>query len=101
MTVVGDVDEPGAPAHVDAGEGHDASGDGGEEDEEHQGLLRVEVDHDEVGVLGVVVAGVDGAGGVVAAVAAVVLVEGLALLGQGVDAPLDVDLEPERFNPVH
>ena len=38
---------------------------------------------------------IDLARGVVAAVAAVLVVKVLALLGEGVDAPADVDLHPE------
>ena len=58
----------------------------------HQGLVRVEVDDNKVRIVGVVVAGVGGPPGVVASVLAVVVVEGLALLGQAVHAALDVDL---------
>ena len=59
----------------------------------HQRLVRVEVDDHKVRVKGVVVARIGGPPGIVAPIPAVVVVEGLALFRQGVDAALDVDLQ--------
>lgn len=60
----------------------------------HQSFIRVEVDHNEVRVVGIVVARVGGPPGVISSVPAVVVVKSLALLGQRVHATLDVDLQP-------
>jgi hypothetical protein len=60
----------------------------------HQCLVRVEVNDNEIRVIGIVVAWVGRPPRVVPSVSAVLVVEGLALLRERVHTTLDVDLQP-------
>ena len=79
--------------HVGARKGHDASGNGGKKDEQHERFIRIEVDDDKVIIFRIVIAGVDGPGSVISSVPSEILVKCFAFFLQSIDTPFNVDCQ--------